>query len=144
MAENNNNNNNNNNSNKAKKNHHQHKSLCSLLHYFIGVEELSVELKTGRIYQGTLSTADEYMNLTLDDATTTTTTTNNQPAKSGPLLTSVHIRGPNIRYIYFPDDLDLTAVIRVGMDRERSATQKYRRGKRSVRSSTTGATGSSK
>ena len=133
--------------NNKKKNHQQHKSLCSLLHYFIGVE-LSVELKTGRIYHGTLSTADEYMNLTLDDATTTTTTTttttNKQPANTGPLLTSVHIRGPTIRYIHFPDDLDLTRVIRVGMDRERSATQKYRRGKRSVRSSTTGAASSSK
>ena len=133
----------------------QHKSLCSLLRYFVGVELITIELKNGRIYQGRLSTADEYMNLTLDDATTVVqfmtgrnhAATNSEqhhessPSSTtrGPLLTSVHIRGPTIRYIHFPDDLDLTAVIRVGMDRERSASQKYRRGKRSVRSSTTGA-----
>lgn len=123
-----------------------HKSLCSLLHYFVGVE-LAAETKTGRIYKGTLSTADEYMNLTLDDAhlqqkvaSDKKNQVQQQSGKSEPLLlTSVHIRGPTIRYIHFPDDLDLTAVIRAGMDRERSATQKYTRGKRNVRSSTTGA-----
>lgn len=125
--------------NKAKAEGH-YKSLCSLLHYFVGVE-LAVEAKTGRIYEGTLSTADEYMNLTLDDAHIRQ---NSLPKKQKQevqpsLLTSVHIRGPTIRYIHFPDDLDLTAVIRAGTDRERAAAQKYSRGKRTIRSSTTGA-----
>jgi len=120
----------------------KHKSLCNLLHYFVGVD-LSVELKTGRIYKGSLSSADAFMNLELDDATIETSwraSKNNQQSSSTTLLLkSVHIRGSNIRYLHFPDDLDFIAVIRAGMDREQSASAKYQRGKRSIRSSTTGA-----
>jgi small nuclear ribonucleoprotein (snRNP)-like protein len=112
-----------------------HKTLCSLLHYFEGVE-LSVELKTGRIYRGTLANADDYMNLALDNAIQLEP----PPSRNGDpaILLSCHIRGPNIRYIHFPDYLDLGRVIRMGKDRERAAAQKYKQGTRNNRSVTTG------
>jgi small nuclear ribonucleoprotein (snRNP)-like protein len=111
------------------------KTLCSLLQYFEGVE-LSVELKTGRIYRGTLASADDYMNLALDNAIQIEP----PPSRNGDpeMLISCHIRGPNIRYIHFPDYLDLGRVIRMGKDRERAAAQKYKQGTRNNRSVTTG------
>jgi small nuclear ribonucleoprotein (snRNP)-like protein len=133
-------------------------SLASLLHYFIGME-LTVELKTGRMLQGRLSSSDDAMNVTLEDVmtssavrratttqhirrrpedasgssssdTNTNTNTNNQLLN---LLSMVHIRGSTIRYIHFPDDADLTVTIKQGMDRERSAAQKYQRGVRKAK-----------
>jgi small nuclear ribonucleoprotein (snRNP)-like protein len=125
------------------------KSLGSLLPYFIGME-LTIEQKTGRLYTGTLSAADDAMNLTLDDATlathrsagvkrsssrgplinsNTTTTTPTDTAVT-PTFAIVHIRGSTIRYIHFPDKVDLAVVIKQGMDRERSVAQKYKRGVR--------------
>lgn len=127
-------------SKKAKGKGIRHKSLCSFLHYFVGID-LAIETKTGRIYEGTLSTADEYMNLTLDNARLKSSSlpeNQRRDSSNNFLLTSVHIRGPTIRYIHF-DNLDLPAVIRLGIDRETSAAQKYSRGKRNVRSITTGA-----
>jgi len=58
------------------------------------------------------------MNLQLDDCS--------QPTR----LAHVHIRGSTIRYIHFPDDADLTGLIRSGIDRERAAANKYKRGLR--------------
>jgi small nuclear ribonucleoprotein (snRNP)-like protein len=120
------------------------KSLGSLLPYFIGME-LTIEQKTGRLYTGTLSAADDAMNLTLDDATLATSA-RRRSSSSGPLINSntrstadttvtptfaiVHIRGSTIRYIHFPDKVDLAVVIKQGMDRERSVAQKYKRGVR--------------
>lgn len=43
-------------------------------------------------------------------------------------LSVVQIRGSKIRYIHFPDQLNLSATIKKGMDRERSALQRYQRG----------------
>lgn len=97
----------------------RHKSLASLLRFFEGME-LAVELKTGRIYRGVLSSADAFMNLTLDDAVLSNDSTN--------VLSHVHIRGSSIRYIEFPDEVDLAAFIRSGIERERSAANKYLRG----------------
>lgn len=124
---------------------HPSKSLCSLLDYFVGVV-LLVELKSGRSYEGTLTSASAYMDLQLDEATEFVPHKKRrvedqkeeiQKKDTAAHLTAVHIRGSTIRYIHFPDDLDLSGVIRVGMDRERAALQKYSRGKRSKRSSTT-------
>jgi small nuclear ribonucleoprotein (snRNP)-like protein len=98
--------------------HQRHKSLASLLRFFEGME-LAVELKTGRIYRGVLSSADDFMNVMLDDAI--------MSSESTP-LSRVHIRGATIRYIHFPDDADLPAFVRAGKDRERSAVNKYQRG----------------
>jgi small nuclear ribonucleoprotein (snRNP)-like protein len=109
------------------------KSLGSLLPYFIGME-LTVEQKTGRLYTGTLSAADDAMNLTLDDATLATHSGSRSSSSSGPLITPifaiVHIRGSTIRYIHFPERVDLAVIIKQGMDRERSVAQKYKRGVR--------------
>jgi small nuclear ribonucleoprotein (snRNP)-like protein len=97
----------------------RHKSLASLLRFFEGME-LVVELKTGRIYRGVLSSADAFMNVTLDDAVVSNDSTL--------LLAHVHIRGGSIRYILFPGDVDLQAFVRSGIERERSAANKYQRG----------------
>ena len=100
----------------------RHKSLASLLRYFEYVE-VSIELKTGKIYTGILSSSDDSMNIQLDDCKVT-----NQQTQTR--LAHVHIRGSTIRYIHFPDDTDLTSLIRSGIDRERAAANKYKRGLR--------------
>jgi small nuclear ribonucleoprotein (snRNP)-like protein len=129
-------------------------SLASLLHYFIGME-LIVELKTGRMLQGSLSSTDDAMNLTLEDAAVVTsgpsavrraTTTHQRSTEDASSdgssdtnndnqlnLLMVHIRGSTIRYVHFPDDADLTVVIKHGMDRERTAGQKYQRSVRKAK-----------
>jgi small nuclear ribonucleoprotein (snRNP)-like protein len=95
----------------------QSKSLAPLLRFFEGME-LAVELKTGKIYRGTLNSADHFMNLDLDDVAVSNESTR---------LLHVHIRGPTIRYVHFPDDADLSAYVRSGVDRERAARKKYTR-----------------
>ena len=129
------------------------KTLGSLLPYFIGME-LTIEQKTGRLYTGTLSAADDAMNMTLDDVTlathrgagvpgsrrrsSKTPTTNTSADRTStadtdtptPTFAIVHIRGSTIRYVHFPDKVDLAVVIKQGMDRERSVAQKYKRGVR--------------
>lgn len=61
--------------------HSRHKSLTSLLRFFEGTT-CSIELMTGKIFTGTLSSADDSMNLELDDCTVsspqTTPSSNNQ------------------------------------------------------------------
>ncbi len=166
------------------------KSLGSLLKYMEGIE-IIVELKTGQRHRGILLTADEYMNLTLEnveessrsqvvsskqdyssidasisrltttstDITRATTTTNTtvstavaRAAKDLSWSTStdtvtstdrtmtreqvagmtiyscLDIRGPTIRYIQFPDNADVTTLVKTGVDRERMAARKYKRG----------------
>lgn len=49
---------------------------------------------------------------------------------SSSILSSLDIRGPNIRYIHFPDNADLTALVRSGAERERNAANRYKRTKR--------------
>lgn len=116
------------------------KTLPSLLRHFEGTE-LTVELKTGRLYRGTLSSADQAMNLTLEDASLLQRLIVNQQHKGAfrrgsssaavpSTLSLVHIRGSTIRFIHFPDQLDLTLTIKQGIDRERAASQKYKRGVR--------------
>lgn len=98
----------------------RHKSLSSLLRFFEGTE-LTVETKKGKLFSGILSSSDEAMNLQLDDCTVS-----NQETR----LLQVHIRGSTIRYIHFPNHTDLSGVIRSGIDRERAAANKYKRGLR--------------
>ena len=100
----------------------RHKSLASLLRFFEGIE-CSIELKSGKIYKGYLSSADEAMNIELDDVSVSNS---KEPSR----LAHVHIRGSNIRYIHFPDDADLHGSIKSGIDRERAAANKYKRGLR--------------
>jgi hypothetical protein len=64
--------------------------------------------------------------LTTSATTTTTTTTTNTGGTES--FDWVHIRGPTIRYIVFGANIDLAGVIKAGKDRERAASDKYRRG----------------
>jgi small nuclear ribonucleoprotein (snRNP)-like protein len=117
------------------------KTLGSLLTHLEGIE-LVVELKTGRMYRGILSNSDEYMNLTLDDAVderlrerrAQEQPDNNSiaalPDNSILLFTSLHIRGPTIRYIHFPDHADLPNLIKASQEREKTGANKYSRGRR--------------
>ena len=143
----------NNNNNNKKRTTTKTSSLVSLLPYMEGME-IIVELKTGKMYRGILSSIDgNNMDIILEnsydihnhhrnhrqhttnhhDITTTTTTTTVQVQEEIPATstTTTCIRGPKIRYIHFPEDVvDLNGVIRTGMDRERSAKNMYKRGKR--------------
>lgn len=104
-------------------------NLAPLLRYFVGID-LIVETKHGRSFKGALISADQYMNLVLKrvdkkkrkEATTATT------ADEQETFDWVHIRGPTIRYIVFGANLDIAGVIKAGKDRERAASDKYRRG----------------
>ena len=129
-------------------------TLGSLLHHFIGTV-VTVEQKTGRSYQGILAQTDEQMNLTLQEAAlllatrkkssqhqrpsqpphththqniTSGTTTTSASAPETLSFAIVHIRGSTIRYVHFPGQVDLGVVVKQGMDRERAAAQKYKRG----------------
>ena len=105
-------------------------NLAPLLRYFVGID-LIVETKHGRSFRGGLISADQYMNLVLKrvvdkkkqkEATTA--------ADDQEVFDWVHIRGPTIRYIVFGANIDLAGVIKAGKDRERAASDKYRRGVR--------------
>ena len=106
-------------------------SLAPLLRHFVGIP-LIVETKQGRTFRGTLREADAYMNLVLSSTTNKGNQTNTSTVE---ILASeefdlVHIRGPSIRYIVFGANVDITGVIKAGRDRERAASDKYRRGVR--------------
>lgn len=45
----------------------------------------------------------------------------------------MQIRGSTLRYIHFPDQVDLAAVIKAGIQREKEAADKYKRGLRKGR-----------
>ena len=107
-------------------------SLAPLLRHFVGIS-LIVETKQGRTFRGTLREADGYMNLVLSRTTKQGNQSDTSTAEG--VLTSeefdlVHIRGPSIRYIVFGSNVDITGVIKAGRDRERAASDKYRRGVR--------------
>jgi len=43
------------------------------------------------------------------------------------LLSIVSIRGSSIRYVHFPDQLDLAGTIRTNVERERNAARMYQK-----------------
>jgi small nuclear ribonucleoprotein (snRNP)-like protein len=112
----------------GRKKSNTHRTLGSLLRHFVG-QQLRVELKTGRTYSGQLESSEESLSLTLTDAVLlqqySSSTNNPQPSSS--VLSIVSIRGSLIRCIHFPDDLDLTLVVKQGLEREASARKKYQR-----------------
>ena len=126
------------------------KSLGVILRHFVGLE-LTVELKNGRIYQGQLHDADDYMNLVIQKSqpdlfhahslSATARCRESSSLTSSTLqnidFSMVHIRASSIRYVVFPDNADLPKLVRLGMDRVTAASDKYARGKRTTRSSTT-------
>jgi small nuclear ribonucleoprotein (snRNP)-like protein len=74
-------------------------------------------------------------------ATTTTTTTSSSSSSSPPTTSTpphetiptfplLQIRGSSIRYIHFPDEVDLAGVVQAGLERARQAVNKYQRGVR--------------
>lgn len=120
----------------SSKNKSKYKTLGSLLRYFVG-QELKVELKTGRIFTGLLTSSDNDMNLSLEDATVGYTARKKRSrqeeesnATEQPHLSIASIRGSTIRYIHFPNRLDLASVVKQGIDREQNATKRYKRATR--------------
>ena len=132
----------------------QFKTLSPLIRFFIGIE-IGVEVKNGRLYHGFLQDSDDEMNLVLTtsrtdvgselgmETTTMATSSRGDGEKSkdevdpSPLgvfqFSKLHIRGSSIRFIHFPDNADLPALIKLGFDRKRAASDKYARGKRQRR-----------
>eukprot|EP00934_Nitzschia_sp_Nitz4_P005584 Nitzschia sp. Nitz4//scaffold28_size193895//19993//20373//NITZ4_001624-RA/size193895-processed-gene-0.4-mRNA-1//1//CDS//3329545859//5574//frame0 len=115
------------------------KSLGSLLHFMEGMEVI-VELKTGKRHRGILTSADNFMNLTIEkvdaprtleaNASSCDTQDNGDYFPDIDITCSMDIRGPSIRYIQFPDNVNVSTVVRSGVERERIASNKYKRGKR--------------
>ena len=116
-------------------------TLGSYLRYFHDTP-LKVELKNGRILQGTLVSVDDSMNLELRQSTSTTTDHpkkdnnlqqtlepehNSKPPAACHFLSS-YIRGSTIRYIHFPSTTHITFQVQEGLARDRRAKQKYQRG----------------
>ena len=115
-------------------------TLSSLLKYMEGYE-IIVELKTGIRHRGRLTSADDNMNLTLeeedeeDDDDDQEHKNNNEKKKcdeQNPVVVNIerNIRGSNIRYIHFPDNANLSSVFQSGREREKNASQKYQKTKR--------------
>ena len=100
-------------------------NLAALLRYFVGID-LIVETKHGRSFKGNLVSADQYMNLVLKNKQKEATTA--AAADGQEVFDWVHIRGPTVRYIVFGANIDLAGVVKAGKDRERAASDKYRRG----------------
>ena len=130
--------------------------VSPLLRHFVGID-LLVETKQGRTFRGRLREADAYMNLVLARNNSRSvqqlasdgsqqgfkqpiisnevvdTPLGNDDGGEGEEFDLVHLRGPTIRYIVFGPDVDITGVIKAGRDRERAASDKYRRGIRKAR-----------
>ena len=136
-------------------------SLAPLIRHFVGLH-LTVETKDGKCYTGELKDADDYMNLVLSCTPsakrklsffsdkhngqvftnikhTHVKTEDQQPLNDLPTgmneeyYRMVHIRGPSIRFVHFPDKTDLPALIRMGIKRKRDVQRKYVRNKLSKR-----------
>eukprot|EP00978_Attheya_sp_CCMP212_P008999 scaffold21187_cov54-Attheya_sp.AAC.4 len=120
-------------------------SLAPFLRFLVeSVGVVVVELKNGKCIRGTLDSADDYMNLTLTKPPNNDT--KKQPMVINPNIKNalndddddldfsrVHIRGPSIRYVHLPSHADIPQLIRNGLDRERAASDRYQRGKRTKR-----------
>ncbi|OEU17852.1 hypothetical protein FRACYDRAFT_238280 [Fragilariopsis cylindrus CCMP1102] len=118
-------------------------TLSSLLKYMEGYE-IIVELKTGIRHRGRLTSADDSMNLTLEEEEDEEDDDNDQEHKNNnekkkkecnkqktvAVNIERNIRGSNIRYIHFPDNANLSSVFQSGREREKNASQKYQKTKR--------------
>ena len=119
---------------KSKTNGDVKTTLGSLLKYMEGYE-IIVELKTGKRHRGRLLSADDNMNLMLEeqiedqDDVISNTKGGNLLAAANP--STRNIRGSKIRYIHFPDNANLPMLVRSGRERERNAAKKYQKTKRS-------------
>lgn len=102
------------------------KTLGSLLKYMEGMEVI-VELKTGKRIRGNLLSADNDMNVTLENPQKDAAEKEEDEIE---LLDNIHIRGSTVRLIQFPDNADLHGTIAAGVEKEKAAANKYKRGKR--------------
>lgn len=124
-------------------------TLGSMLKYMEGYEVI-VELKTGKRHRGRLSSADDNMNIMLEEQKDEeeqggpkTKETGNNKSDDGHASDIAHssasiplprnIRGSKIRYIHFPDNANLPMLVRSGRERERNAAKKYQKTKRSTK-----------
>jgi small nuclear ribonucleoprotein (snRNP)-like protein len=147
---------------RGRKNNYNHSNvgdvkttLGSLLKYMEGYDVI-VELKTGKRHRGRLASADDNMNLMLEeekveekqqhrggieeagnksesgstDNTATNTTDPSSQLLFSVLMTTRNIRGSKIRYVHFPDNANLPMLVRSGRERERNAAKKYQKTKR--------------
>ena len=97
--------------------HRGQKTLPSLLRHFDGIQ-LTVELKTGRQYTGILISADNSMDLTLENVSSSCSRRSRaETDTSVDVLPLMHVRGSTIRYIHFPDNLDLSLTIKQSLER---------------------------
>ena len=122
-------------------------NLGTILRHFIGLD-LTIELKNGRIYRGQLQEADDYMNLVIRKIENENEHShqmqrqnmhqdrqqNDNHHDNDIDFLMIHIRGPSIRYIHFPANADLPRLVKLGLDRVKTAKDKYERGKRKERS----------
>uniref|UniRef100_A0A7S4AM83 Sm domain-containing protein n=1 Tax=Pseudo-nitzschia australis TaxID=44445 RepID=A0A7S4AM83_9STRA len=94
--------------------------------------EVIVELKTGRRHRGRLTSADDNMNLMLEEAGDDDKDEHENKGKTMdmPRIPIRNIRGSSVRYVHFPDNADLTALVRSGRERERNAARRYQKTKR--------------
>ena len=101
-------------------------SFLPLLRHVTGMKNITIELKTGRSYTGEIIDIDHFMNVTLKSTGNKQhqTQINQEINDDGEVI----IRGPTIRYVIFPGNVNLNNMIRDGVDRERSAQNKYQRG----------------
>ena len=120
-------------------------NLGTILRHFIGLD-LTIELKNGRIYRGQLQEADDYMNLVIRKIDKENENDHSHQMQKQNMhqdrqqndnhhdndidFLMVHIRGPSIRYIHFPANADLPRLVKLGLDRVKTAKDKYERGKR--------------
>ena len=109
-------------------------TLASLLGYMEGYEVI-VELKTGRRHRGRLTSADDNMNLILEEDENEHEHDDKKgqakPQTDAPKIQILrNIRGSSVRYVHFPDNADLTALVRSGRERERNAARRYQKTKR--------------
>jgi small nuclear ribonucleoprotein (snRNP)-like protein len=123
--------------NNNQKNKPQHESLSSLLRYLVGLEDLLVECKSGRMIRGKLLAAEDSMTVVLENAVCIrepgghsqqpnadrSGSRHNIPQREETVYSMVQIRGSTIRYIHFPDAISssggdnmVASIIKQGMD----------------------------
>ncbi|KAH0607285.1 uncharacterized protein H6S33_003273 [Morchella sextelata] len=70
--------------------------------------EVTVELKDGMVFRGTLASIDSYFNMTLKDITIVNAAGNEAVLFA---LNSIFLRGNSLRYIHLPADAVDTAAL---------------------------------
>lgn len=117
-------------------------TLPSLLKYMEGYE-IIVELKSGKRHRGFLTSADDNMNMMLkmigatvgreEEIDDSYRFDRSDAAAAGSIIDvdmECTVRGSNVRYIHFPDNANLSTIVRTGRQREWDAKKRYQKTKR--------------